>query len=62
MRYEHYFSAQGREKEAMLKYARIPGARAEGCGSCPGHCEKACPYGVPIQGMLLLAHHQLTLA
>ena len=62
MRYHHYFAAQGREKEAMLKYAHIPGARAEECGHCPGHCEKACPYGVPIQGMLLLAHHQMTLA
>lgn len=62
MRYHHYFAAQGREKEAMLKYARIPGARAEECGHCPGYCEKACPFGVPIQGMLLLAHDQLTLA
>jgi len=62
MRYHHYFAAQGREKEAMLKYVRIPGARAEECGHCAGHCEKACPYGVPIQGMLLLAHHQMTLA
>jgi len=62
MRYHHYFAAQGREKEAMLKYARIPGARAEECGHCPGHCEKACPYGVTIQGLLLLAHDQLTLA
>jgi predicted aldo/keto reductase-like oxidoreductase len=62
MRYHHYFAAQGREKEAMLKYARIPGARAEECGHCPGYCEKACPFGVPIQGLLLLAHDQLTLA
>ena len=62
MRYHHYFAAQGREKEAMVKYSQIPGARAEGCGHCPGYCEKACPYGVPIQGMLLLAHDQLTLA
>ena len=62
MRYHHYFTAQGREKEAMLKYARIPGARAEECGHCPGYCEKACPYGVAIQGMLLVAHDQLTLA
>ncbi len=62
MRYHHYFTAQGREREAMLKYAHIPGTRAEACGQCSGPCEKACPYGVPIQGMLLLAHHQLTLA
>ncbi len=62
MRYSHYFLAQGREKEAMLQYSRIPGARADACSDCPGHCEKACPYGVPVQGMLLLAHHQLTLA
>lgn len=62
MRYQHYFSAQGREKEAMLKYAHIPGVRAEECARCAGYCEKACPYGVPIQGMLLLAHHQLTLS
>jgi predicted aldo/keto reductase-like oxidoreductase len=62
MRYNHYFLAQGREKEAMLKYSQIPGARADACRDCLGHCERACPYGVPIQGMLLLAHHQLTLA
>jgi predicted aldo/keto reductase-like oxidoreductase len=62
MRYYHYFNAQGREKEAMLKYAHIPGPKAEECGHCPGYCEKACPFGVPIQGMLLLAHDQLTLA
>jgi predicted aldo/keto reductase-like oxidoreductase len=62
MRYHHYFAAQGREKEAMLKYIRIPGVRAEACGHCAGDCEKACPYGVPIQGMLLLAHDQMTLA
>ncbi len=62
MRYNHYFTSQGREKEAMLKYAKIPGVKADLCGSCPGYCEKACPFGVPIQGMLLSAHKQLTLA
>ena len=61
MRFNHYFMAQGREKEAMLKYAKIPGARADVCGSCPGHCEKACPYNVPIQGMLITAHEHLSL-
>jgi predicted aldo/keto reductase-like oxidoreductase len=62
MRYQHYFAAQGREKEAMGLYGRIPGARADACRTCPGHCESGCPYGVPIQGMLIAAHDTLTLA
>ena len=62
MRYFHYFMAQGREKEAMQQYAEIPGARADKCNVCPGYCEATCPYNVPIQGMLLLAHNQLSLA
>ncbi len=61
MRYHHYFIAQGREKEAMLKYAKIPGVKADVCGSCNGPCESACPYNVPIQGKLILAHAQLTM-
>ena len=62
MRYQHYFAAQGREREAMNLYSRIPGARAEACRDCSGFCETACPYKVPVQGMLLLAHNLLTLA
>jgi len=62
MRYFHYFMAQGREREAMLNYSAIPGNKANVCGECPGYCEKACPYNVGIQGLLLLAHNQLTLA
>jgi predicted aldo/keto reductase-like oxidoreductase len=62
MRYFHYFMAQEREKEAMLKYAKIPGARADSCRECPGYCETACPYNIPILGMLHLAHDQLSLA
>jgi len=61
MRYHHYFVAQGREKEAMLKYAKIPGAKANICSTCSGHCEAACPHNVAIQGKLLLAHTQLTM-
>jgi predicted aldo/keto reductase-like oxidoreductase len=61
MRYHHYYAAQRREKEAMTYYARVPGAKAEACAACPGHCESACPYHVPIQGMLLLAHSELSL-
>ncbi len=62
MRYNHYFRAQGREKSAMLKYAALTGDRAGSCGSCAGHCEKACPFNVPIQAQLCLAHRTLTLA
>jgi predicted aldo/keto reductase-like oxidoreductase len=62
MRYNHYFVAQGREKEAMLEYAALAAPKADRCRQCPGHCEKACPYGVPIQGLLALADNRLTLA
>ncbi len=61
MRYHHYFASQGREREAMSLYAEIPGVKAEACLKCPGYCEAACPYKVPVQGMLLLAHRQLSL-
>lgn len=60
MRYQHYFTAQGREKYAMERYAAIAGARADVCRECVGLCEAACPYNVPIQGMLLLAHELLS--
>jgi len=62
MRYNHYFGAQGREKYAMLKYAKLDTSKADLCQNCKGHCETACPYGVPIHGLLLLAHQNLTLA
>ena len=61
MRYEYYFAAKGREKEAMGLYAGLGGRGAEGCDGCAGPCEAACPYGVPIQAKLLLAHERLTL-
>ncbi len=62
MRYNHYFEAQGREKYAMAQYAAIPGVKADLCKNCPGYCEAVCPYNVPIQGMLMLAHKRLLLA
>ncbi len=62
MRYNHYFVAQRREKQAMEKYAHLPTNKADVCGSCSGHCQRACPYNVPVQGMLILAHQTLTLA
>jgi uncharacterized protein len=60
-RYFHYFAGQGREREAMDLYAGIPGAVADHCRTCAGHCEKACPYAVPIQGLLLLSHNALAM-
>ena len=62
MRYNHYFEAQGREKTAMVRYDRLRKNKADNCLRCEGYCEKACPYGIPIQGLLLLAHRTLTLA
>ena len=61
LRYQHYFAGQRREKEAMGLYADIPGARADACLGCAAPCEAACPYGVPVQGMLLLAHDTLSM-
>ncbi|MCP4148892.1 MAG: twin-arginine translocation signal domain-containing protein [bacterium] len=62
MRYNHYFEVGGSEKYAMEKYAKLEGKKAESCSHCSGHCDAACPYGVPIQGLLTMAHKKLTLA
>jgi aryl-alcohol dehydrogenase-like predicted oxidoreductase len=62
MRYNHYFRAQGREKSSMVKYAALPQNKADKCSICSGYCESSCPYGVPIQGLLVLADRNLTLA
>jgi aryl-alcohol dehydrogenase-like predicted oxidoreductase len=62
MRYNHYFMGQGKEKEALLHYASLPTNKADVCSDCEGHCEKACPYGVRVQGLLMMAHRTLTLA
>jgi predicted aldo/keto reductase-like oxidoreductase len=62
MRYNHYFVAQRREKHAMQQYAGLTRANAHACLECPGHCEHACPHGVPIQGLLARAHETLKLA
>ncbi len=61
MRYQHYFKAQSREKTAMVKYASLQRNKAERCLNCVGYCEQACPYGVPVQGLLVMAHQTLTL-
>lgn len=62
MRYGHYFHGQGREKQAMQKYASLTGATAAGCLDCAGHCESACPHQVPVKSLLARVHENLTLA
>lgn len=62
MRYNHYFHSQGRQNTAMLKYAALSANKADNCSNCAGFCEQACPYGVPIQGLLTLAHRTLVLS
>jgi len=61
MRYNHYFQAQAREKHAMSKYAKLTRSAVARCEDCSGFCTTACPYDVPIQDLLLLAHQNLTL-
>jgi len=61
MRYNHYFEAHSSEKYAMEKYAKLDTPKADLCHNCAGTCEQSCPFGVPIQGLLNLAHAQLTL-
>ncbi len=60
MRYNHYFDAHGREKHAMQEYAKLTSATVERCTDCSGHCEKKCPHNVPVQGLLLCAHQNLS--
>jgi predicted aldo/keto reductase-like oxidoreductase len=62
MRYQHYFMSQGREKHAMAKYAALERTNASVCTNCEGHCEAACPFGVKVQGLLMAAHHTLSLS
>ncbi len=61
MRYQHYFMSHGREKHAMEKYAALSRTKAEVCTDCAGQCERACPFGVKIQGLLMAAHQTLSL-
>lgn len=61
MRYHHYFDSQKREKEAMVLYSKLSRQWNDGCQDCDGFCEQNCPYRVPIQTLLELAHHRLSL-
>jgi predicted aldo/keto reductase-like oxidoreductase len=62
MRYAYYYKCQGREKDAMQKYAKLNGLNATHCMTCNAPCLKSCPYGVHAQANLLEAHSLLTFA
>ena len=62
MRYAYYYECQGREKDAMQKYARLAGLDASHCMTCHAPCQSACPHGVHVQANLLQAHSLLTFA
>jgi predicted aldo/keto reductase-like oxidoreductase len=62
MRFNHYFEVQHREKHAIVEYANLDRPKADLCLSCQGYCEKACPYALPVRGLLARAHQSLTLA
>jgi len=61
MRYNHYFTAQSREKYAISQYAELGRPDAGICAACQGFCEAACPYGVTIHTLLEDAHRNLSL-
>ena len=60
-RYAYYFQNQGREKEAMVKYARLQKRNASLCENCTAPCLNKCPYGLDIPAGLVKAHSMLTL-
>jgi predicted aldo/keto reductase-like oxidoreductase len=62
MRYCYYFTGQGREKEAMGKYARLGDENGARCLGCDAPCTGSCPHDIDIRANLLAAHSLLTLA
>jgi len=61
MRYNHYFENGGSEKYAMEKYAALDREKPDVCSQCDGSCETACPYDLPVKGLLQIAHMNLSL-
>lgn len=60
MRYAYYY-LQGREKEAMQKYADLKELNAIACHNCNAPCLNACPHNLNVQANLVQAHSMLTL-
>lgn len=62
MRYKYYFRTLRQEKAAMAEYAALGDHGAAECAGCDAPCERACPHGLPVGGLMALAHETLTLA
>jgi len=62
LRYQMYARSYGRERQAIEKYARLPGADASQCAQCPAPCEAACPFEIPIRRRLIESHRELRLS
>jgi predicted aldo/keto reductase-like oxidoreductase len=61
LRYAMYFEHYRMEKEAIRYYADMASEKKPlGCANCPGHCERACPYGLKVKSRLICAHDILT--
>ena len=60
MRYAYYY-LQGREKEAMQKYADLKELNAISCHECDAPCLNGCPHKLNVQANLVQAHSILTL-
>jgi predicted aldo/keto reductase-like oxidoreductase len=62
LRYEMYAENYGREKQAMLLYARVPpGRRADRCLACEAPCAGSCAFGIPLRERLGRADRTLRL-
>jgi uncharacterized protein len=62
LRIESYFTNYREEKVAMVRYRDLAAAQKPmGCASCPGYCERQCPYGLPVRQRLIQAHALLSL-
>jgi len=61
LRYAMYFEHYRMERVAMAYYSEMePDRKPLSCADCPGHCEKACPYGLKVKPRLLHSHEILT--
>jgi len=60
LRFSMYFHEYKQQRRAVESYAKLVAAeRAAHCAYCPGFCEKACSYDLPIRSLLIKADRAL---